>query len=127
MKYCLFALIASSLLLASCQSSHPQRLRNDSIEVLDHSKNEVDTAECQRQGGVARQVGMLGLLTCVLPLPDAGKVCRSSADCSGACFAPLRAELDSQTTGTCQRDTASMFGCNNFVEDGVVVRGVCVD
>lgn len=88
---------------------------------------EVDAQDCARQQGSVRQVGLLGLWTCVVPFADAGQACQSRADCTGACFAPQGAGVGERATGACQADSAAMFGCHALVIDGRVVQGLCID
>lgn len=88
---------------------------------------EVNAQDCARQQGAVRQVGLLGHWMCVLPFADAGQACQSRADCTGACFAPQGAAVGERATGTCQADSAAMFGCHSLIIDGRVTQGLCID
>ncbi|UWX03892.1 hypothetical protein H1235_15690 [Pseudoxanthomonas sp. NC8] len=98
------------LMLAGC-ASHPV----------------VDAAACAAQGGTVRRVGMSAAPTCVIPYPDAGRICSDNSDCIGSCRADPGAIIGDAGTGTCQRDSQDVFDCYLEIEAGVVVGGMCVN
>jgi hypothetical protein len=84
-------------------------------------------AACEARGGNWRQVGMMGLWTCVTAMPDAGKVCSDRSDCTGQCIyeGAGRPPAGVQPQGRCQR-TSVQFGCFTYLEKGQA-RAICVD
>ena len=82
---------------------------------------------CQAEGGVIQGVGMFATPACVKPYADAGKACRSKADCRGACLAGQNAVVGEAATGTCKKHSHDIFGCIDHVEGGRVVAGMCFD
>lgn len=86
----------------------------------------VDKEACAAAGGEVRMEGMLGMYRCVKPYADAGKACRSGADCEGKCLATDDAMPDDEVVGACQADD-SPFGCYAEVEDGKITDVICVD
>ena len=126
----MWKLIAALVLLASlagCETLRDYRMERSLGGSRAAALAAIDPENCRRKGGTIRQVGMFGTPSCVTPLPDGGKACRSNAECSGACFAPEGTAIGQAATGICQVDTAAMFGCHDHVDNGVVVGGMCVD
>ena len=113
--------------LAGCETLRDHQMERSLARSRAASLAKIDPADCHNKGGTIRQVGMFGSPSCVTPLADGGKACRSNTDCSGFCFAPEGAPIGQVASGTCQLDTAAMFGCHDHVENGVVVGGLCVD
>lgn len=60
---------------------------------------------------------------CVLPYPDAGKVCKSSKECVGHCIAPVT--NDPVVQGTCQRDDSPDDCGRPHFEHGKVIYFNC--
>lgn len=106
------ALLVGAVLVCGC-STRPQ--------------DRIDAMACQAEGGVIQGVGMFATPACVKPHVDAGKACRSNADCQGACQAGSNAVVGEAATGTCQENSHDIFGCIDHVEDGRVVAGMCFD
>ena len=90
--------------------------------------NMMDVPECVRQGGMVQLVGMAQNVMCVVPYPDAGKPCRNSSDCEGACLAkrPVQVQVGERTTGECERNN-NPFGCRDVLENGISTGSVCRD
>ena len=86
----------------------------------------IDQDACAAAGGEVRQEGMLGMYRCVKPYTDAGKECRSGADCEGKCMAVGDEATGEEATGACQAND-SPFGCYAEIEDGKVMNALCVD
>lgn len=86
----------------------------------------IDKEACAAAGGEVRMEGMLGMYRCVKPYADAGKACRSGADCEGKCLATDDAMPDAEVVGACQAND-SPFGCYAEVEDGKITNAICVD
>ena len=113
--------------LAGCETLRDHQMERSLTLSREAALAKIDPEECRAKGGSIRQVGMLGTPSCVTPFPDGGQACRSNSECSGVCFAPEDIPIGQAATGTCQVDTAAMFGCHDHVENGVVVGGPCVD
>lgn len=86
----------------------------------------IDEKACAADGGEVRMEGMLGMYRCVRPYADAGKACRSDADCAGKCLATGEEAAGEDAIGACQAND-SPFGCYAEVEDGKVTNAICVD
>lgn len=86
----------------------------------------IDKESCAAAGGEVRMEGMLGMYRCVKPYADAGKECRSDADCEGKCLATDDAMPDAEVVGACQAND-SPFGCYAEVENGKITNAICVD
>jgi hypothetical protein len=126
----MWKILAAAVVLAGlsgCESFRDYRMERSLAKSRAAALAKIDTEECRRKNGTIRQVGMFGTPSCVTPLPDGGKACHSNSECAGACFAPEGLPIGQAATGTCQVDTAAMFGCHDHVEDGVVVGGLCVE
>lgn len=95
-------------------------------EMQRRSREEIDEQACAADGGEIRQEGMLGMYRCVRPYADAGKACRSNADCEGRCLAPDGPATGEDAEGRCQAND-SPFGCYAEVEEGKVAAAICVD
>jgi hypothetical protein len=73
-------------------------------------------SECQRGGGTfTARAG--GLYACVTPTRDAGRSCRTGADCAGLCLA---------RSMTCA-PVAPLFGCNEVLDSRGARQTLCVD
>lgn len=73
-------------------------------------------SECQRGGGTFTARAS-GLYACVTPTRDAGRSCRSGADCAGLCLA---------RSMTCA-PVAPLFGCNEVLDSRGARQTLCVD
>ena len=113
--------------LSGCETFRDYRMERSLAKSRAVALVEIDPEECRQKKGTIRQVGMFGTPSCVTPLPDGGEACHSNSECAGVCFAPDGASIGQAATGICQADTAAMFGCHNYVENGVVVGGLCID
>jgi hypothetical protein len=123
----IFAAIVLFFGLTGCQTLRDHPMERSLARSREATLAKTDPEKCRAKGGAIRQVGMFGTPSCVTPLPDGGQACRSNSECSGVCFAPAGIPIGQTATGTCQVDTAAMFGCHDHVENGVVVGGLCVD
>jgi hypothetical protein len=91
-----------------------------------------ELADCQHKGGQVRIAGLSGNEMCALPFADAGKVCRGSDDCLGAClvdekqWSGKRIGPKTAVVGKCQPTNYS-YGCSTTVERGRVQSSMCVD
>lgn len=103
---------------------------SDEAKTIDDLRAEslaaIDKEACAAVGGEIRQEGMLGMYRCVKPYADAGKECRSGADCEGKCMATGDEATGEEAVGACQAND-SPFGCYAEVEDGKVTNALCVD
>ena len=75
-----------------------------------------------------KRVGRLQTLQCVIAYADAGKSCRSGADCAGDCRAEQGLDISpgQQAAGFCQA-TSDQFGCSTRVENGRAQSTICID
>ena len=86
-----------------------------------------DRKRCEDVGGRVQRAGLAGAYHCVQTYPDAGKVCRDSAECLGDCRTVDSDAVGRPGTGTCQ-EVDVPFGCYALVRDGKVDGGMlCVD
>lgn len=122
-----FAAVLLLLGLVACESLPAQQVERSLAGSRESAPAKIDAEECRAKGGTIRRLGMLGTPSCVTPFPDGGKACRSSSECTGDCFAPEGTSSGQVATGTCQMDTAAMFGCHIRIEEGVAGGGLCVD
>ena len=76
--------------------------------------------------GIPRGAGEPGEYegTCIIPLPDGGKICSSSSQCSGTCLAVDGSQKTGR--GQCSR-TNYNSGCRAFVEKGKASQVICSD
>ena len=85
-------------------------------------------AECEQRGGRWGQHGLLPEASCRLPAGDAGKACRSSAECESGCIAPEGAKPGEEgVTGRCHAYRSLIGTCLSRVEGGRVGAVLCVD
>lgn len=75
--------------------------------------------ECARKGGQFGVGAFEGIYQCTLPAPNAGKACKSSADCSGGGFCLA-------DTMTCA-PTTPYTGCFKEALGGGKTATLCVD
>lgn len=120
----LAAAAAFALILGACQPVPP-------VEGPSAERPEVPTTAeaCRAAGGSWGRQGLLGTEQCVMPMPDAGKVCRDGDDCVGDCRGDPEAggaAPGDPMTGKCQA-TTSPFGCYTRVENGRAEGMLCVD
>lgn len=120
----LAAAAAFALILGACQPVPP-------AEGPSAERPEVPTTAeaCRAAGGSWGRQGLLGTEQCVMPMPDAGKVCRDGDDCVGDCRGDPEtggAAPGDPMTGKCQA-TTSPFGCYTRVENGRAEGMLCVD
>jgi hypothetical protein len=123
----IFAAAVFTIGLVGCETLRDHQMERSVARSRAAALAKIDPEECRAKGGAIQQVGMFGTPSCVTPLQDGGKACSSNSECSGVCFAPDGVPIGQAATGTCQVDTAAMFGCHDHVEGGVVVGGLCVD
>lgn len=85
-------------------------------------------AACEAAGGYVERRGRRNAELCVTPFPDAGQACSDGSQCEGDCIFEGNAQQQSgeNIVGICQRDDA-LFGCFSTVENGAILRGLCVD
>ena len=89
-------------------------------------------ADCLSKGGRVTMAGLSVNEMCEVPFADAGKTCRGSKDCLGACLLEQpewpgkEARPGAKAVGKCQ-PTNSPYGCYTRVENGRVEVGICVD
>lgn len=129
MRLNLVVILAFSIL--GC--AHSPNIENEKItpkEVKFQSKNAspAEIAECQKQGGKVKKVGVLQFDKCIITYPDAGKTCTKGDDCqSGTCEPKSNNALKptEAITGVCKADN-NPFGCRSFIENGQVLT-LCVD
>ncbi len=115
--------------------AHWEKLRRESAEK--QGKMDKDKAACIAQDGDWSTHGLFVTPFCILSSADAGKPCRDSNECEGACIAELTEEEERllikeygqhvlDKTGKCSAQQ-SVFGCHPYVTDGKVHHIMCVD
>ncbi|WFL77272.1 hypothetical protein P7228_14975 [Altererythrobacter arenosus] len=90
----------------------------------EHGYSPTEESKCLAQGGTYERRGMMGLYSCAVPYPDAGKVCRKASDCEGQCR--IEDGQADPSVGKCQANTDN-FGCYTYLGDKGEVLGICVD
>jgi hypothetical protein len=91
-----------------------------------------DRARCIAEGGRVAIAGLLGGEVCARPFRDAGRRCRDSDDCEGACLFDARSAAGrsprpgTRVAGRCEPERYG-FGCRTLVEDGRLQPTLCVD
>lgn len=86
------------------------------------------TKACRAQGGEVMKTGRAQCYRCVMSYADAGKACKDSADCQGACETSgefINSGLANQI-GQCASNN-NPFGCRQTIEKGVAQSAICVD
>lgn len=144
MRLLLFPVAALLCALASCAPAEPMAAPENSANVTsadalasvapgglidpDISMSAADRAACKAAGGFVERRGRRNAELCVTPFPDAGKACSDGSECAGRCIVEGGAEMqpDESIVSICQRDDA-LFGCFSTVENGAILRGLCVD
>lgn len=132
MSRCLFlALMICALSLSLFCAHDAWAQSNFAPGVINHSASPSERTEgnhvksaaaCQAlKGQWYEQKGYDSL--CVLPYPDAGKVCKSSKECTGHCIAPVTS--DAVVQGTCQRDDNPDDCGRPHFENGKVIYFNC--
>ena len=120
-KYCLAQVVGISLLLCvlSAQANPASSTQSRYSTGLDR---------CEERGGERQVVGVDEVPTCIVPYADAGKSCKTKADCIGFCMASMMSIQGYEpAAGTCQIDAADAFGCYSQVLNGRAMPAVCVD
>lgn len=94
----------------------------------------LELAQCQAKGGELRVVDTIGKPACVIPYPDAGKVCSDSSQCTGTCRITGDESRAKQikpgavsVKGTCQKDKFDLGGCYAKLSKGMMGVIVCMD
>jgi len=84
--------------------------------------------DCASRGGTMQRVGRMQTLQCVIKYADAGRPCRTGADCLADCRTDGHVAVleGRETTGVCQADS-NRFGCYTTIEDGKAQATLCVD
>ena len=86
----------------------------------------IDEEKCKAGGGTIRGVGSISYPVCVIPYPDAGRVCTDSSQCTGKCQAEGAAS-GAPATGQCQSSPHDKFGCFSEIVSGIAKGMVCLD
>jgi hypothetical protein len=88
------------LALAGCREA-----AGPASEPVGAARVEAERAACERAGGVFASAAAGRPLICVRPTRDAGRQCRTGADCQGACLA---------RSNTCA-PFVPLFGCHEVI------------
>ena len=98
------------------------------------AERELELAQCQTKGGELREMVAPARPVCVIPYPDAGKVCTDSSQCTGTCRITSDESRAKQVVpgaaavkGTCQRDKFDIAGCYAKVSKGMMGVIICMD
>ena len=86
----------------------------------------IDKEKCASDGGTIRGVGTISYPVCVVPYPDAGKMCTDSSQCTGKCQAEGTAS-GAPATGKCQASAHDKYGCYSEIIADVAQGTVCLD
>lgn len=86
----------------------------------------LNAAQCAEKGGEWASPAAGKPPECILPTADAGKICRSSNQCSVACVSKVdpRYAKNRFVVGECLR-SSRWDGCFFYVEGGQVVQAEC--
>lgn len=88
-----------------------------------HAFRWTDAQECSKHGGVWGKHD--SVFECNLPTEDAGKECKSDADCESACVTDNDVPKETHTPGRCYGWTVLRDVCLNYVSQGVVIGIYC--
>jgi hypothetical protein len=101
-----------------------------SLDNQSASEKKLTAAEiqkCKEDGGVVKNVGLMGLPKCVITYADAGKACKGASECTHSCITmKADVQMGAKVSGECQHDNA-LYGCYSIVEDGVAGPRMCAD
>lgn len=106
------ALALMALVLMGCK---PGEERPAPLPPVGAAKLALEEAACLKRGG--QWAGEGGAQFCVERLPDAGKACRTGADCEGACLAR------SQSCAPVR----PLLGCNDIITSAGLRVSECVN
>ncbi|MBC7145176.1 MAG: hypothetical protein H5U24_07195 [Thioclava marina] len=104
-------ILLASLALAACKPSGPE---GGDLPLVGQEKQDAEKFECVARGG--NWVENNGGWICQRVTKDAGKACRASSDCEGACLARSR---------TCAPVTP-LLGCNEVLTEAGFPMQTCV-
>lgn len=100
---------------------------SDEKKIPNTPLTKAEIQKCKEDGGVVKNVGLMEIPKCVIPYKDAGKVCKSSSECSASCVVmKSNIPMGTKISGECQHDNA-LYGCYVLVEDGVAGPRMCSD
>lgn len=104
--------------------------------------SQADRDRCESDGGYIVRLGMAQYEHCKHRLPDAGKLCTDTNQCTGICVASQRTYYPEgswgpdhsrrflfwgKPLGSCQVDDGEPFGCYMVMKNGEIAGGICVD
>jgi hypothetical protein len=104
----------------------------------DRTLSAQDRAKCVAAGGFVRREGMMQVEACLRRFRDGGKSCGDGSEClSKECLYQPSLPLESKRgrsasgsstglRGVCASDNSG-FGCKQFVKEGKLTGGLCVD
>jgi hypothetical protein len=99
----------------------------DTRNALEKKLTAAEIQKCKEDGGVVKNVGLMGIPKCVITYADAGKACKNSSECTKSCITMKSdIQLGAKVAGECQHDNA-LYGCYSSVEDGVAGPRLCAD
>jgi hypothetical protein len=82
--------------------------------------------ECRLLDGSWEKQGMAQDWGCIVPTPDAGKVCTDDSQCSLLCLPDKNSRWGQQSSGVCI-DRFDTFGCIRGMKEGLPTGGICAD
>lgn len=97
--------------------SGPDETSDTGLEGYDPNLVEKERVACEERGGRFGQGGLAGRFVCFEATRDAGKACRSEADCTTLCLARSR---------TCAPVTP-IFGCQEVLTRSGARSTLCID
>ena len=97
---------------------------------LDPALQKERELECRAAGGEWARHGVLdhlcGVYSCAERTKDAGKPCRSRAECEHLCVTEAPARIGAEALGKCTAVKTS-YGCFTHVDGGRIVGRVCTE
>jgi hypothetical protein len=98
--------------------------------ITDMKKQKAEEQACQAAGGAWARHGvrdhLCGSYSCAERTGDAGKPCRTRADCEHLCVTEAAPRIGAEVEGRCTAVKTS-FGCYTHVDGGKIVGRVCVE
>ena len=131
MKYffVMFALVLAGCTTGSATNEGDEKTY-ERVKFVGEKATSEERAKCESVGGTVRRAGMAGWEHCIQNMPDAGKVCSDSSDCTARCEIPPQEGREyspgEAATGQCA-PTDEIFGCFTRVENGKADATLCVD
>ncbi len=113
--------ISSCAFTANKNVNTPMKLRKTD------ASSSINSSTCLHNGGVIKNVCMLGTPACIQTYVDAGKSCSDSSECSGECtITDNFVDVGNETIGFCSVDN-DPCGCSQLIVNGKATPALCID